>query len=112
MRGARVATLRQRRRPYKALRSYITEADVKNVDIMYEAKGVGVKTTNESKERMYLDTRRLLEEDTLRLWEKCVTQVGSDKRVVCRDHSLTLRDAGTGPERGRGSAGEACTPDA
>jgi hypothetical protein len=77
---------------------YVAEANVPHVEVAQEQRRtqnepetlaeharavVGVRTTNESKEQMYILLRNLLEEDTLRVWDELITthSAGSDKQL-------------------------------
>jgi hypothetical protein len=79
---------------------YIMEAGIDNVEIAHEQKlnnkayvapstlndyatnSVGIRTTNLSKERMYIQMREILEDDTLRVWEHAQPREGTCKEQV------------------------------
>jgi hypothetical protein len=71
---------------------YITEAGLTNVEIMHEPKGVGVRTTANTKESMYIAVRQALEEQTLAVWDRCQTQVWDIPQKTPRsNHFLICR---------------------
>ena len=80
---------------------YVMEAGIKNVDIAHERQlnnksniaprtvdefarnTVGIRTTNTSKERMYMLLREALEDNTLRVWEEAQPEEGTlDEQVA------------------------------
>ena len=79
---------------------YIMEAGIDNIEIAHEQKlnnkaslepstlhdyatnSVGVRTTNLSKERMYIQMREALEDDTLRVWEHATPRDGTTDEQV------------------------------
>jgi len=86
---------------------YVAEAGIENVEIAQEdrqnkgahtlaehARSVtGVRTTNESKEQMYILLRNLLEEHNLRVWDQLITTSGASadqlSKVVRQMHNYS-----------------------
>jgi hypothetical protein len=50
---------------------YVEEANIRNVTVMHEARGVGVRTTADTKEQMYVALRSILEEKRIAIWDRC-----------------------------------------
>ena len=55
---------------------------------MHEPKGVGVRTTADTKEQMYITLRSALEENSLSFWSRCLTQ---DRKGVANQLQKLVR---------------------
>lgn len=75
---------------------YVTQANIENVHIAQETRNqsrqaatlreaaatvTGIRTTNQTKEHMYIMLRSLLEERQLRVWSGMLSQTDADKQV-------------------------------